>query len=149
MGLLAPPTQQLSRWRSAPLLQYWAVKGEDPGEGILEASMAGGGKSMEESVGSELEPGLGRGLKPVGSRPWWVCSVVTGEMAASPGDQGVPGPVVPGRMWLCIYRSSGSGVCCGLSSLSVWCHLVSLSCLFELVLSLQSVRACVALELMA
>lgn len=36
---------------------------------------------------------------------------------------------------LCIYRSSGSGVCCSLSSRSVWCHMVSLSCLFELVLS--------------
>lgn len=61
---------------------------------------------------------------------------MTEETAVSQGDQGLPGSVVPGRMWLCIYRSSGSGVCCGLSSLSVRCHLVSLSCLFELVLSL-------------
>lgn len=97
---------------------------------------------MEESVGSETEP---RTCGQQGNGLCGACgqqgnggyvAVVTEETAVSRGDQGLPGSVVPGRMWLCIYRSSGSGVCCGLSSLSVRCHLVSLSCLFELVLSL-------------
>lgn len=38
------------------------------------------GESVEESVGSEMEPGLGRGLEPVGSRAM-VCVEPVGNRA--------------------------------------------------------------------